>query len=75
MAHQFKSRLRELYLKVETSHYYEYQKWIILQFSLDLSTSQKYGSVMNDPLYLICVDLMAIIPVISIAHGLTKYKQ
>ena len=49
MAHQFKSRLRELYLKVETSHYYEYQKWIILQISLDLSTSQKYGSVMNDP--------------------------
>ena len=51
MAHQFKPRLSKPYLKVEASHYYEYEKWIIVRFSLDLSTSHKYGSVMNDPYY------------------------
>lgn len=49
MAHQFKPRLRKPYLNTEPSHYYEYEKWIILRFSLNLSTSTSTAHFMNDP--------------------------
>ena len=53
MSHQSKPRLCKPYLTAEPRLCYEYGKWIFHCFSLNLSTSRKYDSVINDP----CTDL------------------